>query len=252
MRIVHSACEPQPARLLRSVAAVSRHASDLRDEGGKASGASAARRHPLRIDLRRNGTSWAWTSTPRTAADMQCREAFDCRVWQRGTAQPVLIAAVAAGADRAARGGAGAALAVSAAMTILDLELKTYLETRRLAALLRGMAGEVQMMLEAQAEYDNRDTGDYASTLLAVILTDSGGVIGRIGGGSALVLAEDGAWRPVRWSGRERDAREARYLSDADAFAGFEVEALPAAAHRMCLFSGALEHIPADWAGTRP
>ena len=75
---------------------------------------------------------------------LPCQEAFDCRIWKRGTAKPVLIAAIAPGTGRVARAGVGAALAVSALLNILEEDMAGYLKSDRLAALLRGAVGEVQ------------------------------------------------------------------------------------------------------------
>ncbi len=112
-----------------------------------------------------------------------------------------------------------------------------YLERGRLATLLRGAVGEVQLMLEFQARQNSRPARDYASAVLAVILTGTGGVIGRIGAGGALVQEEDGAWRSIRWPGQSGYANKARWLTDADAFAAFQIAALPSSPRRMCLCS---------------
>ncbi len=224
LRLVHSIHQPRAARFPR-----------VED--------ASAGRYPQKIDFHRTGNSWAWAGTPYAGAGLPHQEAFDCRIWRRGTAKPVLIAAIAAGAEPAARAGVGAALAVSALMNILDEDMAGYLERDRLAALLRGAAGEVQLLLERQSHQARRPIGDYATSLLAVILTDSGGVIGRIGGGGALVQDEDGVWNPVRWYGQGVHANKARCLTDADAFAAFQIAALPSAPSRICLFSGALEHV---------
>ncbi len=120
-----------------------------------------------------------------------------------------------------------------------------YLQSGRLAALLRGAVGEVQLLLERQAGQAGRPIGDYATALLAVILTDNGGVIGQIGGGGALVQGEDGAWGPVRWSGETGTANKAQCLTDADAFAAFQISELPSAPRRVFLFSSRLEPVMA-------
>jgi len=194
------------------------------------------------MDLHRTGNAWTWAGTPYTSTGLPCREAFDCRIWQRGAAQPVLIAAIAAGAGSAARAGFGAALAVSALVNILDEEMTTDLETGRLAKLLRGTVGEVQLTLGFQAENDHRPIDDYATALLAVILTDAGGVIGQIGGGGALIQEENGAWRGVHWS-RQAGSATARCLTEADAFGAFQIAALTSTPRRVSLFSGELEHV---------
>jgi hypothetical protein len=157
----------------------------------------------------------------------------------------VLIAAIAPGTGPVARAGVGAALAVSALLNILEEDMAGYLKSDRLAALLRGAEGEVQLLLERQAHQARRSIGDYATALLAVILTDNGGVIGQIGGGGALVQDGDGAWCPVRWPGEASTADKAPCLTDADAFAAFQIAALPSTPHRMCLYSTGLERIRA-------
>ena len=173
---------------------------------------------------------------PIPARDLPCHEAFDCRIWRRGTAKPVLIAAMAPGTGPAAQAGVGAALAASALLNILEEDMAGYLKSGRLATLLRGAAGEVQLVLERQAHPARRSIGDYATALLAVILTDNGSVIGQIGGGGALVQGEDGAWCPVRWSGEAGTANKARYLTDADAFTAFQIAELPSAPRRVFVF----------------
>ena len=212
----------------------------LSERGGEA---ASAGRYAQIIDLHRTGNSWGWGSRPYTGAEMRCHEAFDCRIWQRGTAKPVLIAALAAGAGPAARAEIGAALAVSALLNIFEQDMSGYLERGRLATFLRGAVGEVQLTLELQADQDKRPVRDYASALVAVILTGNGGVIGQIGGSGALVQEEKGAWHPVRWPSQGGYAHKARWLTDADAFAGFQIAALSATPSRICLFSSAPERI---------
>jgi hypothetical protein len=235
---VHSVSEPQEARLPRAVPAVLNPVGKrLSERGGKA---ASAGRYPQKIELHRTGNTWAWGSTPYTGTEMPCYEAFDCRIWQRRTAKPVLIAAMAAGAETSAQ--TGAVLAVSALLNILEEDMTGYLLSGRLPALLRGAVGEVQLMLEQHAHQNKRPVCDYASALLAVILTGTGGVIGQIGGGGALVQ-EEGAWGPVRWPGQGGDANNARSLTDADAFAAFQIAALPSNPRRICLYSAGLERI---------
>ena len=224
LRLVHSDNRPQAARAPRAEPA-------------------GIGRHRQRIDFHRTGNSWAWTGTPSTGTGLPCQEAFDSRIWKRRTAKPVLIAAIASGTGPAARAGVGAALAVSALLTILEEDMAGYLECDRLAALLRGAVGEVQLLIERQAHQARRPIGDYAAALLAVILTDDGGVIGQIGGGGALVQDVDGAWCPVRWPGEASTANKAPCLTDADAFAAFQIAALPSTPRRMCLYSTGLERI---------
>jgi hypothetical protein len=155
----------------------------------------------------------------------------------------VLIAAIAAGAGPAARSGFGAALAVSALVNIIGEEITGDLEAGGLAKLLRGTVGEVQLMLEHQAEHDRRPIRDYASTLLAVIMTDTGGVIGQIGGGAALIQEVGGDWRPVHWYGQGGNAGVARCLTEPEAFHAFQIAELPSTPSRICLFSGELERV---------
>ncbi|MGC1585854.1 MAG: protein phosphatase 2C domain-containing protein [Rhodomicrobium sp.] len=217
LRLVHSVPEPEAACPPRTEAA-------------------SAGCHTQRIDLRRTGNSWAWTGTPYTSMGLPCHEAFDCRIWRRGTAKPVLIAAMAPGTGPAAQAGVGAALAASALLNILEEDMAGYLKSGRLATLLRGAAGEVQLVLERQAHPARRSIGDYATALLAVVLTDNGSVIGQIGGGAALVQGQDGAWCPVRWSGEAGTANKARYLTDADAFTAFQISELPSAPRRVFVF----------------
>ncbi len=160
-----------------------------------------------------------------------------------GNGQPVFIAAMAGGADTATRSGFGAALAVSTLVNIVEDELTADFETGRLAKLLRGAVGEVQLIIELKAEHDHRPVGDYASTLLAVILTESGGIIGQIGAGGALIQEDDGAWRPVDWPGQGGDANKTQFLTEADAFAAFQIAALPSIPRRICLFSSEFERM---------
>jgi Protein phosphatase 2C len=207
------------------------------------SSAASAGRYAQIIDLHRTGNLWAWGSRLYTGAEMRCHESFDCRIWQRGTAKPVLIAALATCAGPAAQAEIGAELAVSALLNILEQDMSGYLERDRLATFLRGAVGEVQLTLELQAHQDKRPVQDYASALLAVILTGKGGVVGQIGGSGALVQEEKGAWHPVRWPRKGGYAHKGRWLTDADAFAAFQIAALSSAASRICFFSSALERI---------
>ena len=220
LRLVHSLHERQEAGLPRAVPA---GLADKRlfERGEECAEPASAGHPPQRIDLHRTGNSWSWAGTSYASTGLRCQEAFDCRIWRRGTSRPVLIAAIAAGVDPAATAGVGAALAVSALLNILDEDMTGYLERDRLPALLRGAVGEVQLLLQQRAQQDRRPIGDYDSALLAVILTRTGGVIGQIGGGSAMIQEEDGAWRPVHWCGQGGYANKARSLTEADAFSAF-------------------------------
>jgi hypothetical protein len=241
LRLVQSGPVPQAARLPRGVPMTHELAGKrLSERGGEA---ASAGRYAQIIELHRTGNSWACGSRPYTGTEMRCHEAFDCRIWQRGIAKPVLIAALATGAGPAAQAEIGAALAVSALLNILEEDMSGYLERDRLATFLRGAVGEVQLTLELQAHQDKRPVRDYASALLAVILTGNGGVIGQIGGSGALVQEEKGAWHPVRWPRQGGYAHEARWITDADAFAAFQIAELSSAPSRICLFSSPLERI---------
>ncbi len=243
LRLVHSVDHLQEAHIPRAVpTAIERNDKRLSKRGGECAEAASAGRHPKRIDLHRTANSWAWTGTPYANTGSGCHEAFDCRIRQRGNAQPVLIAAIAAGAGPAGRPGCGAALAVSTLVSILDEETSGDFDTGRLAKLLRGTVGEVQLMLELQAEHDRRPVRDYASTLLAVIVTETGGVIGQIGGGAAVIQQEDGAWRPIHLYGQGGPGD----ITEGDAFAAFRIAELPATPRRICIFSGELERVLAD------
>jgi hypothetical protein len=127
LRLVHSADQHQGARVPRAVPAAFERADKRVWAGSRAAG------------------------TPDTGAGLTYQEVFDCRTWQRGNAQPVLIAAMAGTSDSAARAGFGAALAVSALVNILDEEMTEDLETGRLSKLLRGTVGEVQLIRSSLA-----------------------------------------------------------------------------------------------------
>jgi Protein phosphatase 2C len=154
LRLVHSAHQPQRANLSRAApASIERADKRVSEQGGGCAEAASAGCHSQRLDHHRKGNSWAWAGsradgTSHSGAGLTCQEVFDCRTWQRGNAQPVLIAAMAGGAGSAARAGLGAALAVSALVNILDEEMTEDFETGRLAKLLRGTVGEVQLMLD--------------------------------------------------------------------------------------------------------
>jgi protein phosphatase 2C-like protein len=239
LRIVHSNPKPPAVGFPRGVPASSQLTGKHLFKGE-----SAAQRYAQIIDIRKTGNSWAWGGRPYTRAgvEMRCREAFHCRIWRGGTAQPVLIAALAVGSEPGPHRELGAVLAVSTLLNILEQDLSGYFEKGRLATLLRGAVGEVQLTLEHQAQQEKRPIGDYASTLLATILTDSGGVIGRIGGGSALVQDDRGIRHPIDWAQSWHTDR-ARWLTDANAFASFQIAALSSTPSRIRLFSGALERI---------
>jgi hypothetical protein len=241
LRLVHSVPEPQAAGLPRGVPAALELAGKRVSEGGGE--AASTGRYAQIIDLHRTGNSWAWGRRSYTAADMRCHEAFDCKIWQRSAAQPVLIAVLAASAEPATQAEIGAALAVSALVNILEQDMSGYLERGRLATFLRGAVGEVQLTLELQAHQDKRPVRDYASALLAVILTGNGGVIGRIGGGGVLIHGEKGTWHPAQWPRQDGYANKAQWLTDAEAFAAFQIAEISCTPSRISLFSGALERI---------
>ncbi len=155
----------------------------------------------------------------------------------------MLIAAIASGTGPRERAGVGAALAVPALLNILEEDMAGYLESDRLAALLRGAVGEVQLLIERQASQSGQPIGDYAAALIAVIMTDTGGVIGRIGGGGALTRDGDGAWCPVPFPAEAGTANKVPCLADADAFAAFQIAALASTPRRMCLYSAGLERV---------
>ncbi len=219
LRLVHSDHRPQAAFLPRAEPA-------------------GIGQHRQKFDFHRTGNSWAWTSSPSISL-----EASDCRIWKRGTAKPVLIAAIASGKGPKEQAGAGPALAVPALLNILDEDMAGYLESDRLAALLRGAVGEVQLLIERQANQSGRPIGDYGAALLAVIMTDTGGVIGRIGGGGALIQEGNGAWCPVPFPAGASTANKAQCLTDADAFAAFQIAELSSTPRRLSLHSTGIEGV---------
>lgn len=121
---------------------------------------------------------------------LPCQDAHAYRAIDAST----LVAAVADGLGSAAYAQAGAELAVRGAVAYIEQELRK--------AIPGDEAGWTQLVrdgflaacdrLEEQAQKDQADLRDYATTLIVAILTDDWLVIGHIGDGVAVAWLEDG------------------------------------------------------------
>jgi hypothetical protein len=157
------------------------------------------------------------------------------------------MAALADGAGSAERAEVGAALATSLFADIVfeafddGASLGSFVETLRYAI------GEARLALHLKAGRDDRAVDDYASTLLAAILSPAGGAVGQIGDGAVVISDASNGWCPVHWPDHGEYANTTTFLTQTDALDTLRVASFDASVKRLAMFSDGLERLVLDF-----
>jgi hypothetical protein len=196
--------------------------------------------------------AWVWaaaraTGTSHLTQGLPCQDSFACRVWQGSDGIPVLVAALADGAGSAARADMGSTLATTLFVDMVCEALEDRGSIDGFAAMLRHAIGETRLALQLKAGRDGRAADDYASTFLAAILSPTGGVVGQIGDGAAVISDAESGWRPVHWPDHGEYANTTNFLTQADALDTLRVAAFEAPVKRLAMFSDGLERLVLDF-----
>jgi hypothetical protein len=197
-------------------------------------------------------STWVWAGakavgTSHNAQDVPCQDSYLCRIWQRGAAPPVLIAALADGAGSAECAEVGARLAVSLFTDIVSEALDEGATMTDAADIVRYAVRETRLALELKAGHDQRAISDYASTLLVAVLSPAGGVIGQIGDGAVVIDDGERGWRPVHWPDHGEYANTTSFLTQTDALDMLRIATFTEAVYRVAMFSDGLERLVLDF-----
>ncbi|MBX3329581.1 MAG: protein phosphatase 2C domain-containing protein [Nitrospira sp.] len=183
---------------------------------------------------------WRWAAARATGrshlkSGLPCQDRFGVQLLANGT----LIAALADGAGSAVRGEVGAETAV---LTVLSSLHKSLNEgATDLKSLVQDAVGEARQAVIAVAERDQQDIRQYASTLLAVVLTNEGGAAAQIGDGVIVVKRDHEEWAWILWPQRGEYTNTTFFLTDPAATQRLEVEGFPGPITDLALMSDGLE-----------
>jgi len=197
-------------------------------------------------------SSWVWAGaraigTAHVRQGLPCQDRLACRVWHRAGHPPVLIAALADGAGSADKAEVGAALATSLFVDIATEAFDDGAGMDQCEQTLRHAVSEAKLALSLKAGHDGRTPNDYASTLLTAILSPTGGVIGQIGDGAAVIEDRENGWRPVHWPDHGEYANTTSFLSQPDALEQLRLATFATPVTRIAMFSDGLERLVLDF-----
>lgn len=171
-----------------------------------------------------------------------CQDKLACEALADGS----LVAAVSDGAGSAAMAEQGAEICVNAVIAHLKEGLR---ENRTdFDALLREAAVKARTAITADAEREGIALRDYASTLLAVVLTPHGGGALQVGDGVIVVGNGNDEWCWVFWPQRGEYVNATYFLTDDDAFNQLEAEVFSGIVTDVALMSDGLEPLALHYA----
>jgi hypothetical protein len=180
--------------------------------------------------------------TSHLKANLPCQDRLACEVLSDGS----LIAAIADGAGSAAKAERGAELAVRTVIGHLKLGLA---EGRGdVDVLLREAAALARGSIMADADQEGAALRDYASTLLALVLTPQGGAAMQIGDGVIVVSEGDNEWCWVFWPQRGEYANTTYFLTDENALDQLKIEVLSGRIAGLALLSDGMEPLALHYA----
>jgi hypothetical protein len=157
-----------------------------------------------------------------------------------------LIAIVADGAGTALHSHAGAEIAVATMASVAQLGVRA--ERRDYQQILRDGAALARQRVVEAAHDQQVSPRDLACTLLAAIVTPSGGAALQIGDGVIVIGQQPLSWRWVFWPQKGEYANTTFFLSDEQALNNAEVCALPDEIHDVALMSDGMEPLAVHFA----
>lgn len=166
---------------------------------------------------------------------LPCQDRFICELLPDGT----LIAALADGAGSAELSDVGAEIAVS---TVLQSAKSSLLAGRRdFANLLCDAADIARQAIFAEADRESRESRDYASTLLGIVLTPDGGGALQLGDGALIVSDAASDWSPLFWPQHGEYANTTLFLTELHALSLLQTASLPPTMTDFAMMSDGLE-----------
>lgn len=174
-------------------------------------------------------------------AGMPCQDRLRCR-----TSGSVLVAAIADGAGSAACAEEGAELVV--ATIVESITPDTSQPSEELADTLRSAIAAARDAVFALASQRGLPPREFASTVLAVVATESAAACAQLGDG--LIAASEGGseWGYVFWPQRGEFANTTYFLTDADALERLSVDSMPSSVTDFALMSDGLEPLALGYA----
>ncbi len=169
-----------------------------------------------------------------------CQDAFACECLLRGAEPHGIIAAVADGAGSAANSGRGAEIAVQT--TAAEIAARLAAGRTDFAALLTEAVQSAREAVIADAVAQGAEPRSYASTLLALVLTDAGGAAAQIGDG-VIVVRNAADWRCVTWPQHGEYVNTTYFLTADDAAERLVVVPLDAPVNAFALTTDGLERL---------
>ncbi|MGH7146843.1 MAG: PP2C family serine/threonine-protein phosphatase [Nitrospiraceae bacterium] len=175
-------------------------------------------------------------------ANLPCQDRSACMVLPCGS----LVAAIADGAGSAALAERGAEIAVE---TVVP-HLQHALEKNRtdFCDFLLDAAILARTAIITEAEREGTGVREYASTLLAIVLSPDGGGALQIGDGVIVVNDGGDEWSWVFWPQKGEYANTSHFLTDEDAIDRLEVEPFSKAVTDIALMSDGLEPLALHFA----
>jgi hypothetical protein len=196
--------------------------------------------------------SWAWAAaraigTAHLANRTPCQDAFAANVLRLPSGLEVLVASLADGAGSAERADAGARLATSVSVDVVAEALADgACQVEKASTLIWFAAEQARLAVGALAVHEERDIGDFASTLMLVLLHAEGGAIGQLGDGAIVARNGGAGWQPILWPDHGEYVNTTRFLTDPDALDHMRVDDVPGSIESVCLFSDGLERLVLD------
>ncbi len=160
-------------------------------------------------------SNWRWaaaseigTSHARRGAPKQ--DAFRCMLVPQLSA---FVAVVCDGAGSASHGGEGAALACRSMSSAFVDRLRRYRTTPRDEEIWESIDGARDRIATAASHRDLRPR-DFATTLIAMIVTPSSQLVVHVGDGAAVGRQADGDWVSLSWPDTGEYASTTFFLTD--------------------------------------
>lgn len=174
-------------------------------------------------------------------AGVPCQDRLLCEV-----VDGALVAAVADGAGSAQYAERGAEIAVESLVD--NIRSALYQKREDLVQVLLDAATVARQEVETVAAIEGAPIRDYASTLLAVVLTASGGAALQIGDGVIVVGEGIDDWSWVFWPQRGEYANTTYFLTDDDGIDRLQVVTLASTVADVAIMSDGLEFLALDYA----
>ncbi len=173
-----------------------------------------------------------------------CQDRHECRLIPGGDAGPILIAVVSDGAGSAPRAAEGAEVACR---TFVELVTETLNDDAALSLscdVVRTWIASTRARIAAQAEADEHNIHDYATTLLAAILRPNDSIFVQIGDGVIVVQDEESRrWNWVFWPDHGEYVNTTSFLTDMNALDRVQITLSTKTITDLAIMSDGLEHL---------